>query len=150
MKIAYKILWVEDNFNQIEPFINQLETLFGGHGFKLDVIKRTSLTQGEIESLRDQLNVYNPYDMMMFDFDLGAGELKGSKLAKELRANVYTDMIVYSGSPVTDVRRALYDEKVDGVFIVQRTSFVEEVWLIFEDNIRKICDTECAVPFSMR
>ena len=140
MKTSYNILWIEDNFSHVESSISGLLNRFAEQGFNLVVEKRSGLNYSDIDLLKERLKTYNPYDMIVFDFELGEGQLNGSQIAKELRANIYTDMIFYSGKSVEAMRKALYDEEVDGVYIVHRSAFLDDAWLIFEDNIRKICD----------
>lgn len=49
-------------------------------------------------------------------------------------------MIFYSGQQPTTLRQLLCDQHIDGVFIVPRTSFFDDVQPIVEDHIKKISD----------
>ena len=137
MKINYKVLWIEDE--DVKPQIEGLTMKLSKYGFEFSETIKTTLTDDELDKLSDKLSKYNPYDMIFFDYDLG-DSLKGDKIAKKLRKIIYTDMIFYSGKSGAELRKILFKERIDGVYIVSRTDFVEEVWLIIEDQIKRICD----------
>lgn len=138
MKINYKVLWIEDHFKEVKPFIDGLSIKLANVGFKFEVVKKTTLSDGDIVELRDKLSIYNPYDMIFFDYDLG--NMKGNEIASQLRSDIYTDMIFYSGKPNDELRKALFDSQVDGVYIVNRSNFIDNAWPIIEDQIKRICD----------
>lgn len=140
MKINYKVLWVEDQFELVQSAIDGIEDRLKNYGFKFEVDKKTSLSEDELEILSEKLSQYNPYDMIVFDYDLGMQTKKGNEIASELRKSIFTDMIFYSGKAPGDLRKILFDSEVEGVFIVKRTDFVEEAWPIIEDQIKRICD----------
>lgn len=140
MKINYKVLWVEDQFELVQSAIDGIEDRLKDYGFKFEVDKKTSLSEDELGTLSDKLSLYNPYDMIVFDYDLGTQTKKGNEIASELRKSIFTDMIFYSGKAPGDLRKILFDSEVEGVFIVKRTDFVDEAWPIIEDQIKRICD----------
>ncbi|MCD6366964.1 MAG: hypothetical protein J7L46_05425, partial [Bacteroidales bacterium] len=120
MKINYKVLWVEDQFVEVQFAIDGIGDRLADYGFKFEVDKKTSLSDDEIGELRDKLSRYNPYDMIFFDYDLGNNNKTGNEIANELRNSIFTDMIFYSGKPSIDLRKTLYESRVDGVFTVSR------------------------------
>ncbi len=138
MKINYKVLWIEDHFEEVEPFIEGLENKLQKYGFVFNVDRKTTLTDGALVELSDKLSNYNPYDMVIFDYDLG--DKKGDEIASQLRGSIYTDMIFYSGVSHIKLRQALCDKKVDGVYIVTRDDFINDSWPIIEDQIKRIFD----------
>jgi len=101
---------------------------------------KTSLSEDELVKLSDKLSQYNPYDMIIFDYDLGEQTKKGNEIAKVLRQSIFTDMIFYSGKAADGLRKILFESQVEGVFTVNRDSFVDEAWPIIEDQIKRICD----------
>ncbi len=140
MKINYKVLWVEDHFDSVQYAIDGIVDRLKNYGFKFKVDKKTSLSEDDLGKLSDKLSQYNPYDMIIFDYDLGEQTKKGNEIARELRKSIFTDMIFYSGKAPLDLRKTLFDSQVEGVFTVNRTDFVDEAWPIIEDQIKRICD----------
>ncbi len=138
MKINYKILWIEDHFAEVEPFIEYLSSELNNLGFKLDVDKKETLNDDELFALSNKLSIYNPYDIIIFDYDLG--DTTGDEIANNLRSKIFTDMIFYSGTKGGELRRILFEKEIDGVYIVNRTDFIDEAWPIIEDQVKRICD----------
>ncbi|MCI5137539.1 MAG: hypothetical protein D3922_03790 [Candidatus Electrothrix sp. AR1] len=140
MKINYKVLWIEDHFDSVQPAIDGIGDRLAKYGFKFEVDKINSLSHDELDDLSDKLAQYNPYDMIIFDYDLGEEQKKGNEIAGNLRRSIFTDMIFYSGNAPGKLRQALFDSKVEGVFTVSRPDLVDEAWPIIEDQIKRICD----------
>ncbi len=138
MKIEYKVLWIEDHFDAVEAHIEGLEAKLKDFGFKLHVDRRTTLNNVKLEELSFKLSRYNPYDIIIFDYDL-EGKM-GDEIAHRLRSDIFTDMIFYSGVPGVKLREILFKKEVDGVYIVNRSNFIDEVLPIIEDQIKRICD----------
>ncbi len=138
MKIKYKILWIEDNLKEIEGLIKNLEYRLEELGFILEVDKRVTLTGSVLRDLSQKLSTYNPYDIIIFDYDLGT--TKGDDIAHKLRTAIYTDMIFYSGTKGSELRRILFDKNIEGVYTVNRPNFIDDAWPIIEDQIKRISD----------
>lgn len=139
MKLYYNILWFEDQPDKIKNFISAIERVLENNGFKLNPDIRNRISQTDLEELEQKLKIYNPYDMIVFDHDLGKN-LLGASIAKNLRHSVYTDMVYYSGNTSVKLREELYKEEIDGVFIVNRNDFVASMSRILEDHISKFSD----------
>ena len=141
MKLDYKILWIDDQFEGgIDASIEALELLLFDHGFNLEVEKRTKLIKEDIIKLAEDLNRYNQFDFIIFDYDLGKDSENGITIAKELRSKIYTDMIFYSSNGVPSLRQLLFDNQVDGVFLVSRRDFENEINPIVLDHIKRMSD----------
>ncbi len=139
MKINYEILWFEDQPDKLEPDLEAIHAYLWNSGFTMNVDMRKSLTSEGIDEIVDKVSKYNKYDMIIFDYDLGNSP-KGSEIARRFRAEVYTDMIFYSGKEPEGLRQILFDKKVDGVFIVDRRDLADQIEPILEDHIKKACD----------
>lgn len=139
MKINYEILWFEDQPDKLEHDLEAIRGYLWESGFSMEVDMRKMLTDDDVDEIVDKISNYNKYDMIIFDYDLG-GSPKGSEIARRLRAEVYTDMIFYSGKEPESLRKILFDTKVDGVFIVDRRDLAEQIEPILEDHIKKACD----------
>jgi len=139
MKINYEILWFEDQPDKLEHDLEAIRSYLWESGFSMEVDMRKTLTNSDVDEIVDRISKYNKYDMIIFDYDLGNSP-KGSEIARRLRAEVYTDMIFYSGKEPESLRKILFDTKVDGVFIVDRRDLAEQIEPILEDHIKKACD----------
>ncbi len=141
MKIEYKILWFEDQFEDITATVEAVENLLDDFGFKADIEKVEVVTPGVVSELSEKLSGYNPYDLILFDYQLGKdGRADGMDVAISLRQHLYSDMIFYSASPRSELRKLLYDQNVEGVFTAGRYTFSEDVDPIIEDQIKRISD----------
>jgi hypothetical protein len=140
MKINYKVLWIEDHFDSVQFAIDGIEDRLAGYGFSFEVDEISALSPNDLDKLSDKLAQYNPYDMIIFDYDLGVEQEKGNEIARNLRKSIFTDMIFYSGNAPGKLRQVLFDSEVEGVFTVSRPDFVDEAWPIIEDQIKRICD----------
>ena len=139
MKIDYEILWFEDQPNELEHDIASIEDFLAESGFTLRCTMKETITADQIADLANQLRRYNKYDLIVLDYDLGASG-NGSDIAHRLRQSVFTDMVFYSGKPVDDLRKILYEKGIDGVFLVGRDNFASSLEDILEDHTRKACD----------
>ncbi|KJG17088.1 hypothetical protein [Photobacterium angustum] len=140
MKLKYKVLWFEDQFEEVQGDYERLQDLVLEYGFIPEFTHRDSITAEEIEELSRKLSSYNPYDLIIFDFDLGGKSENGLSIAYHLRSKIFTDMIFYSGQIPEELRERLFEKKVDGVFIVHRPSFFDDIEPIVEDHIKKMSD----------
>ncbi len=140
MKLEYKVLWFEDQFSEVEGDAERLAALIREYGFIPAFDHRDKITEDEIEQLALSLEEHNPYDLIIFDYDLGGDSANGLNIASHLRNKIYTDMIFYSGQVPKKLRKYLFDNEVDGVFIVHRDVFYDDIEPIIEDHIKKLSD----------
>ncbi len=140
MKLEYKILWFEDQFSEVEGDAERLKSLIREYGFKPIFDQRDKISEEEIGVLALSLEEHNPYDLIIFDYDLGGDSANGLNIAAHLRNKIYTDMIFYSGQVPKTLRKYLFDNEVDGVFIVHRDVFYDDIEPIIEDHIKKLSD----------
>ena len=139
MKLEYRILWFEDDHESVQDVIDALRGLLREQGFELvcdwGVCNAATMT-GTVERLQN----YNPYDLMVFDYDLGSG-LTGEELAQTLRSKIWTEILYYSANRISDeLSRGMSDRKVEGVFCAVRQNLEERIWSLVESQIKRICD----------
>ncbi len=139
MKLEYRILWFEDDHESVQDVIDALRGLLREQGFELvcdwGVCNAATMT-GTVERLQN----YNPYDLMVFDYDLGSG-LTGEELAQTLRSKIWTEILYYSANRISDeLSRGMSDRKVEGVFCAVRQNLEERLWNIVESQIKRMCD----------
>lgn len=146
MRLKYSILVFDDQPKKIEAYIARLaEDLQTEDGFELQVEYLTEFSESIIDTLAEKLNAYNPYNLIMLDHDLGKAKdtlerIEGVNLAKKLRGRIYTDMVYYSSDTSVKLRDKLFENKIDGVYVASRLNFVDDVYPIIQDQIKKICD----------
>ena len=138
MKLTYRLLWFDDDPDMVQESEESLARIMRDKGFDLKVEAKTDISEEAIAALKSSLEQYNPYDMIIFDYDLGSR--KGTDIAKTLRGKIFTDMVYYSATPLDELRKAVYEAKVEGVFLINKLSCVDELMLILEDHIKKNCD----------
>jgi hypothetical protein len=138
MKLTYKLLWFDDEPRMVRTSEKRLARMMRGKGFDLEVENRTDISQKSIIKLGADLAQYNPYDLIVFDHELGSR--KGTDIARILRQTVFTDMVYYSASPIEVLRKAIFQVEVYGVFLISKTTCVDDLSRILEDHIRKNCD----------
>lgn len=138
MKLTYKLLWFDDEPRMVRTSEKRLARMMRGKGFDLEVENRTDISQKSIIKLGTDLAQYNPYDLIVFDHELGSR--KGTDIARILRQTVFTDMVYYSASPIEVLRKAIFQAEVYGVFLINKTTCVDDLIRILEDHIKKNCD----------
>ncbi len=138
MKLTYKILWFDDQPETMKPSVRQLTRKMRDLGFYLKVEFKEEISPDAIEELGIALSQYNPYDLIIFDHDLGS--CQGTNIAERLRKKIFTDMVYYSATTVDVLRKAIYDAKIDGVFLINKDDCVNDLERILKDHIKKNCD----------
>lgn len=126
MRLDFNVLWVEDQPNYVEPQITPIKQRMREEGFEFNPILCQS-----IEQVRDKIadEVFkDEVDLLLVDFDLGAG-VQGQDAIAEIRGTVpYKDVIFYSANNSADTLRQLaFENNLEGVFCAGRNDLIEEV-----------------------
>lgn len=139
MDLTYRILWFDDQPRMVEGYNRNIEQRLNGIGLRLKHKLIQSFDEESIAPLMRNLKSYCPYDLIMVDYDLGIGNHKGGeKLLKRLRNSTHCEMIFYSSAPPAKLRKELVDNKIDGVFVTNRTDIKYHVQSIAESALRRI------------
>lgn len=139
MKLEYRILWFEDDHESVQDVIEALRGLLRKQGFVL-VCDWGECNAAAMTGAVERLQNYNPYDLMVFDYDLGSG-LTGEELAQTLRTKIWTEILYYSANRISDeLSRGMNARKVEGVFCAVRQNLEERIWGLVESQIKRICD----------
>ena len=139
MKLEYRILWFEDDHESVQDVVDALHGLLRGQGFEL-VCDWGECNAATMTDTVERLRNYNPYDLMVFDYDLGSG-LTGEDLAQTLRSKIWTEILYYSANrSAEDLSHGMNAKRVEGVFCAVRQNLEERVWAIVESQIMRICD----------
>lgn len=122
MDFTYKVLWCDDD----ESWYGSIRSLAGK-----SIEKSTGLTPeiNFVTSLKDALaEDLNVYDLFLVDFNLDSIDdlnknNQGDNLIEAIREKkIYTTIIFYSASEINDLRNAIHDRKLDGVYVTSRSN----------------------------
>lgn len=139
MKLEYRILWFEDDHESVQDVVEALRGLLRKQGFEL-VCVWGECNAATMTDTVERLRNYNPYDLMVFDYDLGSG-LTGEELAQTLRSKIWTEILYYSANRNAEaLSHGMNERRVEGVFCAVRQNLEERVWALIESQIKRICD----------
>jgi CheY-like chemotaxis protein len=135
MNLTYKILWFEDEKAFVDGYIPDLQDYVEELGFKF--------IQPHIEkdnSNSDRID-FSEYDLILMDYKLSDGD-KGDVIINKIRAlDIYTEIVFYSASEMKELRSAIHDEELDGVYCANRgEGFLPKVKDIIRLTLKKVLD----------
>ena len=139
MRLDFNVLWVEDQREGVEAQLDRIKLLVKREGFRLQVIFAPSVN--EAKSFLSQ-DIYGDHiDMILMDYDLGAG-IQGDDGLEEVRSKFpYKDIIFYS-SKAQDLRKMVADKQVQGVYCSTREDLPDTVVGAFETLVKKVLDID--------
>lgn len=139
MRLDFNVLWVEDHQDYVESQRERIEHLMGNEGFRLRVLFAASI-QEAIEYIHDDIYGDN-IDLVLMDYDLGAGG-NGDDGLVEVRAYFpYKDIVFYS-SQASDLPKLVADKKLPGIYCSSRIDLPNSVFGLFETLIKKVLDID--------
>jgi CheY-like chemotaxis protein len=134
MNLTYKILWFEDEKDFVDGYIPDLQDYVEELGFKF--------VQPHIEtdSNNDRID-FNEYDLILMDYKLSDGD-KGDVIINKIRKlDIYTEIVFYSASEMKELRTAIHDKELDGVYCANRgEGFLLKVKDIIRLTLKKFLD----------
>lgn len=139
MRMDFNVLWVENQQDLVQSQKERLERLVRGEGFRLNV-KFVESVDEAVESLGD--DIYTDHvDLVLMDYDLGAGK-KGDEGLVEVRHLIpYRDIIFYS-SQANELLKMVLEQGVEGVFCSTRDELPDRCYGVFEALIKKVVDID--------
>lgn len=138
MRLNYNILWVEDQQNNVQSQCTRIGIKIKSHGFKLQTEFASSVDEAS-EYLSD--DVYGDHiDLVLMDYDLGAGRKGDEGLIEVRRKFPYKDIVFYSAQ--TDLLHLVAQKHIQGIFCSSREDLPDVVTGIFEALIRKVLDID--------
>ena len=139
MRREYQILWIDDQTELLHGYRESVQAHLNLKGFDLKVREVSKVSEKVISEIEDDLKRLNPYNLILVDHNLADGQ-KGASFAKRLRDVIYTDIVYYSDTDITELRAKLFEEEVDGVYISNRMSLHDDVKNIIDDQIKRDFD----------
>jgi CheY-like chemotaxis protein len=88
-----------------------------------------------------ELQLHKEIDLMLVDYKLGPDQIDGARLASQIRrSSPYTDMIFYSSEPRPELRRQVFENKIDGVYCCSRDDLPDETTNVVMAMTRRSLD----------
>ena len=138
MKLDYKILWFDDQPDSAIAMQQGIATRLARLGFQLNVewhkeIKDSGAFLGGLQKRND-------IDLILMDWNMGLNADNGAVLAKKLRNKTYTEIVFYSSAAPSELRKAIYEQDIDGVYCIRRETLVQEVMHVIRTTVKKVLD----------
>jgi CheY-like chemotaxis protein len=135
MNLTYKILWFEDEKDFVDGYKPDLQDYVEELGFKFvqPHIEKDNSNSDRIE--------FSEYDLILMDYKLSDGN-KGDVIINKIRElDIYTEVVFYSSSEMTELRGAIHDKELDGVYCANRgEGFLPKVKDIIRLTLKKVLD----------
>lgn len=141
MRIAYNILWFENDEGWLNQAEKGIKNLLDDFGFKLNADKQSDGSKLEEIIKGIQLKVID-IDMIFMDFKLSGG-VNGDKLIEVIRnKNLYTEILFYSQNE--NVKQIIEDAcgSVEGIYYAGRDNFRDKAKEVIWHTIKKVEDVE--------
>jgi hypothetical protein len=141
MRLDFNVLWVDDQPDRVAAQIAAITTQMAEHGFQFNATPCKF-----VDEVRERIadNVFtDEVDLVLVDWDLGAGS-HGEDAIAAIREDIrYKDVVFYSAmKPAEDLRQLAYDSGLEGIYCASREELVDEVMGVFESLVRKVLDLD--------
>ncbi|MBV1775076.1 response regulator [Burkholderiaceae bacterium DAT-1] len=138
MKLEYKILWFEDQPHNVSGAADGLRDRLSRMGFKLSIEWVENV--GDVGSFIAQLRQKDDFDLVLMDWNLGENRENGAILAKRVRSNTHTEIVFYSSATPKELRKAIYEQDIDGVYCTRRDNLTAEAMAVINTTVKKVLD----------
>lgn len=140
MRLDFNVIWVEDQPGSVKSQITRIADRMASEGFRFNPTMCTSL--GEVETLIAGDVFKDEVDLILVDWDLGAG-VKGQDVIERIREVAqFKDVVFYSSNTTADLRRMAFDRGLEGIYCVSRDDLIEDVIGVFESLVKKVLDLD--------
>ena len=139
MRLDFNVLWVEDNQRNVQSQRERIELLIRKEGFRLQV-KFAASTQEAVQFLSEDI-FGDHVDLVLMDYDLGAGGHGDDAIVEIRKLFEYKDIIFYS-SQASDLLDMVAKKKLQGIFCSGRDDLPDSVEGAFEALVKKVLDID--------
>jgi CheY-like chemotaxis protein len=139
MRLDFNVLWVDDQQKAVQAQRERIERQIRKEGFRLQVKFASSVAEAK-EFLSSDI-FGDHIDLILMDYDLGAGTKGDEGLAEVRRIFPYKDIIFYS-SQASDLFDKVAKQHVQGVFCSPRDELADSVDGAFETLVKKVVDID--------
>jgi len=137
MKIEFNVLWFDDTSDFFESIDqDHLKDEIRSWGFEPNFDLVTNPTAFSARA------PYADCDLIVVDFNL-EDHGHGQDFISQVRSqNVFTEVLFYSSASADQLWQAVFDHKLEGVYVASRTTIQERVLQIGQQTVRKVLDLE--------
>ena len=141
--LEYNIAWIDDQPDKAQGYKERLASKLGREGLELQV--DWVCDAKALDAFLAELGAESDIDLILVDWKLGQkmpiSNGSGANVAKLIRdKHSYANIVFYSATEAENLRKLIADERIDGVYCVNRQHFVEDVWYVVKSNLRKLFD----------
>lgn len=141
MRLAFNVLWVEDQPHAVRSQQDAIRRHMHEEGFEL-----TTTHCSTLDDIRSQLasDVFtDTIDLVLVDWELGTG-LHGEDAITVIRDSIrFKDVIFYSAqADRSRLREATVRAGLDGIYCAGRADLVDEVNNVFDSLVKKVLDLD--------
>ncbi|MCB2218089.1 MAG: response regulator [Desulfobulbaceae bacterium] len=138
MKLEFHILWFDDQPRGLDGPRAMIERHLTMKGFKPVIRMVTEIN--DIRSLLPTIEAEGNPDLIMMDWNMGIG-LDGAEVSRITRRHFkYQDIIFYSAATAGELRNAVCQKGIDGVFCVHRDHLAPETKGIIDNILHRVVD----------
>ncbi|WP_107681111.1 response regulator [Methylobacterium radiotolerans] len=148
MRLEFRILWFENQPQDVRTQLEEIEDYIRDAGFipRVQMVVDTTT----IAALTEQQRLYDDFDLVVVDYDLGDPGMNGDHVAEIVRRNFgFTDIIFYSGHKTVDLRKLVHDRQIDGVYCFARPDLPERLGMHIDQVVRRLSRLEAMRGLAM-
>ena len=140
MRLDFRILWIDDQPRHVKSFREGIQRQLAELGFELQVTAVNEL--GAIDEAIGEHVHEDGVDLVLIDYDLGAGN-GGQQIIANIRAQLpYKDLIFYSANGVEMLRRIAFEARLDNIYFSSRYTLVDDTVAIVRKILHKVMDLD--------
>lgn len=139
MRLDFNVLWVDDQKNLVRSTKDRIEYLIRKEGFRLQVEFADSIDTARAFLSND---IYGDHiDLILMDYDLGAGGKGDDGLVEVRNIFEYKDVIFYSAH-ASSLPALVAEKQLQGIFCSTRDTLHETVLGVFDSLMKKVLDID--------
>ena len=143
MRLDFNTLWVEDQPSAVQAQVDRIAQEMRREGFEFKPTVCRSIEEVVAQISDDVFN--DQVDLVLVDWNLGAGEMGQDAIARIRLGLQYKDVIFYSAhQEASELRQVAYERGLEGVFCTTRHDLVVEVMGVFDSLVKKVLDIDHA------
>lgn len=140
MRLDFNVLWVEDQPANVADQKERISHQIRKEGFRLQV-----QFAGSVDAAKEYLadDIYGDHiDLILMDYDLGAGKNGADGLSEVREIFPYKDLIFYSANATAQLAQMAKERDIQGIFTSHRPDLPGVVEGVFENLVRKVLDID--------
>ena len=140
MRLDFNVLWVDDQIGMVEGFQEAIFRKLRNEGFEFKAKNVTSIDESisdlSVEVFHDEI------DLILVDYDLGAGGTGDVVLKRIREIQPFKEIIFYSAVAPKKLKQLAFDQDVAGIYCASRDALVDTVMGVFETLVKKVLDID--------